>query len=200
MKKSSYIAALLLTLFFNASCYADETIVMVRHGEKPEAGLGQLNCQGLNRSLALPNVLLKKFGTPAAIFAPNPGIQKNDRGTLYNYIRPLATIEPTAIALSLPVNTQFGLDDLDALQTVLLSSTYQNATVFIAWEHRLAEEAARKILVTNGGDPATVPTWDGNDFDSIYIISVKTDAQGNRFASFRHDWQGLNKLSMSCPK
>ena len=36
---------------------AAETIVFVRHGEKPEAGLGQLNCQGLNRALALPSVI-----------------------------------------------------------------------------------------------------------------------------------------------
>jgi hypothetical protein len=49
-----------------------ETIVCVRHGEKPPGGLGQLNCRGLNRSLALPDVLLKKFGVPQFIFAPNP--------------------------------------------------------------------------------------------------------------------------------
>jgi hypothetical protein len=32
---------------------AAETIVFVRHGEKPQDGFGQLNCQGLNRALAL---------------------------------------------------------------------------------------------------------------------------------------------------
>src|ERR1700727_2627529 len=31
---------------------AATTIVLVRHAEKPEDGLGQLNCQGLNRALA----------------------------------------------------------------------------------------------------------------------------------------------------
>ena len=41
-----------------------ETIVCIRHGEKPPGGLGQLTCQGLNRALALPKVLLGKFGTP----------------------------------------------------------------------------------------------------------------------------------------
>jgi hypothetical protein len=39
-----------------------ETIVCVRHGEKPPGSFGQLTCRGLNRSLALPDVLLKKFG------------------------------------------------------------------------------------------------------------------------------------------
>src|ERR1017187_8769085 len=87
---------------------AVETLICIRHGEKPATGLGQLSCQGLNRALALPKVLRARFDMPAAIFAPNPGVQKSDQGQLYNYIRPLATIEPTAIALGLPVNTQYG--------------------------------------------------------------------------------------------
>jgi hypothetical protein len=39
-----------------------ETIVGIRHGEKPLLGLGQLTCKGLNRALALSQVLLEKFG------------------------------------------------------------------------------------------------------------------------------------------
>jgi hypothetical protein len=53
-----------------------ETIVVVRHGEKPSAGLGQLDCQGLNRALALPAVIAETFGRPSAVFAPNPADQK----------------------------------------------------------------------------------------------------------------------------
>src|ERR1700730_4025255 len=51
---------------------AVETIVLVRHGEKPDKGLGQLDCQGLNRALALPPVIAKTFGRPSAVFAPDP--------------------------------------------------------------------------------------------------------------------------------
>ena len=29
-----------------------ETLICIRHGEKPATGLGQLSCQGLNRALA----------------------------------------------------------------------------------------------------------------------------------------------------
>ncbi|HKN29694.1 MAG TPA: hypothetical protein VJY34_18125, partial [Roseiarcus sp.] len=43
---------------------AEETIVFVRHGEKPAAGLGQLDCRGLNRSLELPAVINAMFGKP----------------------------------------------------------------------------------------------------------------------------------------
>ena len=76
---------------------AVETIVFIRHGEKPEGGFGQLNCQGLNRALALAPIIAKSFGRPDAIFAPNPSHPKEDAGKLYDYIRPLATIEPTAM-------------------------------------------------------------------------------------------------------
>jgi hypothetical protein len=64
-----------------------ETIAFVRHSEKPEAGLGQLNSQGLNRALALPPVIANSSGR---IFAPNPSLQKEDSGRLYDYVRPLA--------------------------------------------------------------------------------------------------------------
>jgi hypothetical protein len=49
-----------------------QTIVFVRHGEKPKQGLGQFNCRGLNRALALPKVIANTFGSPNFIFVPNP--------------------------------------------------------------------------------------------------------------------------------
>src|SRR5271154_1866439 len=110
-----------------------ETIVCVRHGEKPKAGLGQLTCRGLNRALALPKVLLAKFGKPDFVFAPNPA-QKSDHDRYY-YVRPLMTIEPTAVRCGLPVNTQFGYKDIKGLENELQKTDYRKATVFVAWEH-----------------------------------------------------------------
>src|SRR5580700_883634 len=63
-----------------------ETIVCIRHGEKPKGGLGQLTCRGLNRALALPKVLLGKFGKPQFIFAPDPK-QRVDGNPGYDYVR-----------------------------------------------------------------------------------------------------------------
>src|SRR5277367_2895492 len=82
-----------------------ETIVLVRHGEKPALGLGQLDCQGLNRALALPAVIAKQFGKPDAVFAPDPAQKKDDLGLPYDSVRPLATIEPTAIAFGMPIDS-----------------------------------------------------------------------------------------------
>ena len=175
-----------------------ETLILVRHGEKPAAGLGQLDCQGLNRALALPAVLLAKFGKPDFLFAPDPGQQNSDAGTKYNYIRPLATIEPSAIQFGMPVATPYGFMDIDKLRQLLDQPTYRNATVVIAWEHTMAERMARALVQSYGGDPTQVPRWNSSDFDSIYI--VKIDRTPSKITStFVLDHQGLNHQSTVCP-
>jgi len=177
-----------------------ETIVCIRHGEKPRGGLGQLTCRGLNRALALPKVLLGKYGTPNFIFAPNP-TQKVDSKmdpAGYFYVRPLATIEPTAIRCGLPVNTQFGFREIKGLESELQKSEYRNATVFVAWEHGLLDEFAKNLVKDNGGDPAQVPGWSNDEYDMIFVFRIGRDAGQNTFA-FNVDHEGLNGLSDDCP-
>ena len=174
---------------------ADVTVVMVRHGEKPELGLGQLNCQGLNRALALPDVLAAKFGKPDALFAPDPGVTSKDFGKPYNYIRPLATIEPTAIRFGLPVNTAWGLANIAPLEDELLGSTHAGQVVFVAWEHNLVVKIAREIFARRGADPKNVPDWSRDDFDSIFVLTIPTSGK----PSLRIDHEGLDGQSTSCP-
>ena len=198
MKTPLYSLTLCAGLLLAGATLADETIVLFRHAEKPAAGLGQLSCQGLNRALALPAVLASQFDRPAALFAPNPGIRKNDGGVPYNYIRPLATIEPTAIRLGLPVNTDFGLDELDALEAAITRPTYRNATVFVAWEHRLVAKMAAQLLGRYGADPAQVPDWHYSDFDSLYVVTLQQQ-DGHTTARFRVARQGLDQQAQTCP-
>ncbi len=175
-----------------------ETIVIIRHGEKPAAGLGQLSCQGLNRALALPSVLRKAFGTPAAIFAPNPSEQKADNGTLYDYVRPLATIEPTAIAFGLPVHSGIGQARIEDLRRQLNAPAWHDATVLVAWEHTMGADLARALMKQHGGDPNQVPEWKGGDFDSIYTVRIKRGASSTT-ASFELGHQGLDGQPATCP-
>lgn len=174
-----------------------ETIVVIRHGEKPHGGLGQLNIRGLNRSLALPDVLLKKYGTPQFIFAPNPS-EKVD-GAKYYYIRPLATIEPTAIRCGLPINTEFGYLEIEGLENELALPKYQNATIFVAWEHGLLDEFGRNMVRNNGGDVKKVPGWPGNEYDMIFVFKFTT-VNGHKDFSFTVDHEGLNGLSDQYPE
>lgn len=171
-----------------------ETLVFVRHGEKPAGGFGQISCQGLNRALALPAVLVRKFGKPDFIFAPDPSDAADDPAGRFDYVRPLATIEPTAVALGMPINTQFGFRQIDGLQGELLRPRYRNALVFIAWEHAKAEQLARDLTSADG---ALVPRWESPDFDSIYVVRIQTEGE-ERHARFEHDLEGLDGQSTRC--
>jgi hypothetical protein len=173
-----------------------ETIVLIRHAEKPPGGLGQLTCRGLNRALALPKVLLTKYGKPDFVFAPNP-TQKVDNDK-YFYVRPLATIEPTAIRCGLPVNTQFGFKEIKGLEDELKKPQYRSATVFIAWEHGLEDQFAKNLVKNNGGDPRQVPDWPGGDFDTIFLFKITHPAGGDS-VNFSIEHEGLNNLSDDCP-
>jgi hypothetical protein len=177
--------------------YAETTIVIVRHGEKPAQGLGQLSCMGLNRSLALAPVLLSRYGIPAAIYAPNPAVKKVDKGVSYSYIRPLATIEPLAIRAGLPVNLDWGITDTGRLAEALLARG--EGTQVVAWEHHLAGKLAKQLLEASGGNPAEVPDWEDADFDSIYVIRVAGQDKDRR-ATFSRESEGLNHLPDKCSK
>ena len=196
------VLALLAGGLFHGASAADaakvETIVLIRHGEKPPAGLGQLNCQGLNRALALPAVIRKAFGPPAAIFAPNPAEQKPDYGTLYDYVRPLATVEPTAIAFGLPIHADIGQVRIKELQRQLELPVYHDAFVLVGWEHRQIVPLAQELLHRHGGDPKLVPDWNYDDFDSIYVVKIYRSGT-DMTASFEVGHEGLNGQPTSCP-
>ena len=175
---------------------SSETIVAIRHAEKPARGLGNLNCRGLNRALALPDVLLSKYGQPQFIFAPNP-TERFDGGD-FNYIRPLITIEPTAIRCELPVNTEFGYTQIDGLAEELRRSDYQNALIFIAWEHGELDRFAKLMVASYGGDPGQVPFWSERDYDTIFVFKIRHE-NGREMIAFSVDHEELNSLSDSCP-
>ena len=177
-----------------------ETLVFVRHGEKPAKGYGQLDCQGLNRALALPAVMAAKFGKPDAIYAPNPSIQKMDDGVRYDYIRPLATIEPTAIQFALPVDTTYGYAQIDALERELVKPELKGKLIVTAWEHHQIEALVRKMIDRYGDPKQQVPAWQSDDFDSIYVVKLEWNAQGGApLATFALDREGLNGRPPDCP-
>ena|ERR1051325_8674445 len=174
-----------------------ETMVFFRHGEKPSGGYGQMTCQGLQRALALPNVLTQKFGTPKYLFAPNPSPKVSDSAGSFYYVRPLATIEPTAIRLGMPVNAEYGYDDIAGLQTELLASTYASSTVFISWEHLKLQALVQNLMNQYGGG-YPVPAWGSTDYDSIYVVRLTRNTSGTT-AVFDHDYEGLNGMPTTCP-
>ena len=175
-----------------------ETLVFLRHGEKPKGGFGQLDCQGLNRALALPAVIAAKFGKPDAIYAPDPGARKQDGDASYYYVRPLATIEPTAIQFGLPVATPYGFSEIDALGRTLVDPANRGRLIVVAWEHHEIEALVRAIVKANGGEAADVPSWESRDFDSLYVVKLDW-ASTPPHATFVREQEGLDGRSADCP-
>jgi hypothetical protein len=184
-----------------ASTQNVETIVCIRHGEKPPGGLGQLTCRGLNRALALPAVLLAKYGSPQFVFAANPTQKADgkDGKEGHFYIRPLMTIEPTAVRCGLPVNVQFGSKEIKDLENELQKPVYKSATIFIAWEHVLLDDFVKALVKDYRGDPTQVPPWPRDDYDTIFVVRI-TRSEGRESVSFTIDYENLNNLSDACPE
>lgn len=187
-------AFLLFTVTTEVS--AEQTIVLFRHAEKPSGGYGQLTCRGLNRALALPSVLLGKFGRPTHLYAPDPTVKVSDGAGLFYYVRPLATIEPTAVRVRMNVWTRYGYTDIKGLQQSLISTAKANSTIFVAWEHIYLQRLVQRIMNKYGAGQA-VPSWPENDYDSLYVVHV---SYGNPItASFYRDREGLDGQSTTCP-
>src|ERR1700752_1013665 len=174
-----------------------ETIVFIRHGETSLLGLGQITCKGLNRALALPGVLISKFGRPDEIYAPDPTGKSHDLGGTFDYVRPLATIEPTAIRLGMPVNCDYRFDHIKELENELLGSQHAGKLIFIAWEHQYLNQMVKDLLQLKGGDPKQVPALPWYEYDRVYILRIPP---GSDPITFAQDQENLNNLSDDCPE
>src|SRR6202041_2043669 len=179
---------------------AQETNVAIRHAEKPVSSLGQFTCKGLNRALALPKVLIPRYGKPDRIYAPDPGTRVGQLGNLsYSYVRPLMTIEPIAIQLEMPVNALIGFKNVGQLRKELLAPENANSTAYLAWEHVYLNQFAKRLLKAYGKDPSLVPDWPNDDYDRIYVFQIK-DIGKKKELTFSVERQGLtDSLSDKCP-
>ena len=182
-----------------------ETIIIIRHGEKPEADLGQLNCKGLNRSLALPKYFRNNFPKPDYIFAAPTELRDKGKEKYY-YIRPLITIEPTAIYfekkvnIGIPLANMFGNStDVNKITEVfineLLKNKYHSSTIYIAWEHLDMPVIAEHMFARYNMDKSIIPEWKKEDFDTVYVFEINWNT--NKL-SFKIDKQGLNDVSAHC--
>jgi len=188
--------AIVIVVSAVSEAHAHETIAFFRHAEKPPGGYGQLTCQGLNRALALPSVLLAKFGKPQYLYAPNPAVQVSDDAGMFYYVRPLATIEPTAVRVGKDVRTRYGYQDIGSLQAALITPTKDGTTVFVAWEHVYLQRLVQRIMTAYGGG-VTVPSWPGADYDSLYIVRVYYGSTIT--AQFQRERQWLDGQPSTCP-
>ncbi|MFM9834889.1 MAG: histidine phosphatase family protein [Methylophilaceae bacterium] len=136
----------------------DLKVVIIRHGEKPKDG-DNLSCQGQNRALKLPAVLVQKIGTPDYVYVP---ALENDKSTAHS--RMFQTASPLAIKYNLSINSKYSAKDDAAIAKSVFK---KNGTVLMVWEHSAIPALASALAVSGA------PTWEDADFDSIWMISYK---------------------------
>jgi len=178
-----------------------QTLVFVRHAEKPSEGLGQLNCQGLNRALDLAIMLPERFGKADYVFAANPlrYVKEGRQDQRYSYIRPLMTIGPSAIRLGLSVNIDFGANDTDELADELLRKKYHNATVYTAWSRGYLPELINAVAGKALGEEGMIAEdWRRDDFDTLYVLTL-TWRDGKASLYSQRLLQGLDHGEPTCP-
>ncbi len=161
--KSLYIAVFTIVngLIITPRSYAQAplTVVIIRHAEKPEKG-DNLSCQGLNRAMQLPAVLVKQFGVPNYAYVPAPSVGKATKSG-----RMMQTIWPLAVKYNLTVNSKYDVKQTTALAKNILK---RSGTVLVVWEHNNIADIATAL-----GAKAKTLNWPGNDYDSIWKLTVK---------------------------
>lgn len=180
---------------------AFQTLVFLRHAEKPEGGLGQLNCQGLNRALSLSEILPERYGAPDYIFAANPGrkVEEGPQDREYAYLRPLLTIAPTAIRYGLPVNIDFSANDVHDFVDEITEPAYRNSTVYTAWSRGYLSEVINELLdELKADDSLAIDRWHRDNFDSVFVLRLHWK-KGVADVSLSADAQGLNDGESLCP-
>ncbi|MFO1041475.1 MAG: histidine phosphatase family protein [Planctomycetaceae bacterium] len=168
-------------------------VVIVRHGEKPpkkdEKGNavkdnGNLSCAGLNRSLKLPDVIVKKYGVPNHVYAP-----KLDTGSSTGHARMFQTASPLAALYNLKINTTFKEEATDDAAKDVKS---KKKVVLMVWEHSQIPALAKSLEPKNAP-----PSWPDDDFDSIWILDYSS-GQG----VWSTDKEGIDPLKapiIPCP-
>ena len=150
-------------------------VVIIRHGEKPETG-DNLSCQGESRALQLASVLYQKFNKPDYSYVPSLALGKS-----ITHARMFQTITPFAVKYNLTINGKFDTNDYSDIAESVLKKT---GTVLMVWEHSAISSLAEKLGVKKA------PSWDDNDFDSIWIITYP-----NGKAVLTSDKEGITPAS-----
>lgn len=174
-----------------ASKNSPNTIMFIRHGEKPSAsgapfGVDQhgkedshaLSVRGWQRAGALAGLFklaqqaeYPGLVTPTAIYATAPN--SNSHST-----REYNTAEPLAAALKLDVNVDFPHGHEHQLATLI--SKHEHSTL-VVWHHGEIPVAIREFSIENEDD---VPSeWPQERFDLVWVLTKVAGSQAYQFSS-----------------
>jgi hypothetical protein len=173
-----------------AGINTNETVYMIRHAEAhPASGWDDGNFIGAGqwRALALPSALRGKI-SPDAVYSIDPaqvypGSLAVPGNLDFSYVRPSLTVEPYAIANSLPFYLVSDLEIFDPTSPQTTSAyfffggRFSNRTILLAWEHNHFPPIVNALLAAYGGSGQTAPAWPSADYDTIWRVTL--DGSGN---------------------
>ncbi|CBS91075.1 hypothetical protein [Azospirillum lipoferum] len=147
---------------------APNTVLLIRHGEKPDDDTDpNLSAKGWQRACSITKTLpdLVPTGVPAisAVVATAPSPHS---------VRPIETVTPISLIRALPLAHTIADDDVAQVPALLSGAPYTGATVLICWHHGKLPELALAL-----GAPADqVPKkWEGDDFHTVWILRYEAD-------------------------
>ena len=164
-----------------------QTVILVRHGEKPGADLPgagvdeagnqdpeSLLVRGWQRAGGLAGLIAggsRGFGRPDRIFAS--GVFKKD-GTGSRSKRPLQTIAPLASKLGLSPIDEFSKGQETALAAALVRL---DGVTLVSWQHESIPKIVDAIMGASGSR-----SWPDARFDLIWILERASAASDWSFA------------------
>lgn len=168
------LRSLLARLALAAACLAGAAVaaaspaqvILLSHAEKPPTG-SELNEAGARRAAALARLFqtdprVRTHGAVAAIYAMAP---PGTNGS----VRPIRTMEPTAAALHLTIDTRFQREDVKALaKAIRKDKALDGKTVVICWEHKMIPEIVSALGWAN--PPAQ---WRDGDYDRLWVLDFE---------------------------
>lgn len=149
---------------------ADTTVLIVRHGEKPDSGTG-LSPEGEARAQAYV-AYFQPFMLGGVPFLPDVLVATADSS---NSARERLTLAPLAKSLKLPIDQRFADKDVQGLVAALASESH-GRSILIAWHHG----QMAKLLKAFGADPtALLPNgeWPDDVFNWVVVLRFDHDGQ-----------------------
>jgi broad specificity phosphatase PhoE len=160
----------------NSSALKNAVILIIRHAEQPEDGYG-LSSVGEVRAKAYVNYF-KNFTIDGQPLKLDYLFAAKDTSSSH---RPRLTIEPTAEALGLTVDSRFKNNKFPELVNEIKSEP-PGANILICWHHGNIPQLLRAL----GADPERLlpnGKWPGDVFD--WLIELRYDENGHLLNSKR---------------
>ena len=167
-------AFILFCTFCQVAWARPKAVILFRHAEEPrDESSNHLSKTGYLRAQLLPslfetNSILKKLGTPVALFAA--GAKNKNKS-----IRSIETLAPLSLVLEIPINDRFIRDDFrNMINEINTNPDYDDQVVVVAWTHKILKQIAKEVGLKKA------PTYPSGQFDRIWVVTFDGDKKGQK--------------------